>query len=133
MGQNKPDPRFFTKETLNPEEVKIVPHRLREREGSPSSLGELPTPLSLSWCQSKASDGACWVRRAGGTSAPGVGGGRRVVAKHHGSAFNKRSLPIFYDLGDRFITLRIGNFSGTRALLRKGPIVVHRTPSDWMN
>lgn len=45
----------------------------------------------------------------------------RVVAEHHGSAFNKRSLPIFYDLGDRFITLRIGNFSGTQALLRKGP------------
>lgn len=61
------------------------------------------------------------------------GGGGRVVAEHHGSAFNKLSLPVFYDLGDRFITLRIGNFSGTRALRRKGPTVVHRTPSDWMN
>lgn len=51
--------------------------------------------------------------------------GGRVITELHGSAFNKSALPIFYDLGDRFITPRTGNFSGTRALLRKGPTVVH--------
>lgn len=44
-----------------------------------------------------------------GAPPPGSGGGG--ATEHHGPAFNKRPLPAFYDRGDRFMTLRIGDFS----------------------
>lgn len=87
---------------------------LGKMRGKSLSSGELLSQLPLSQAQVERYGWGLRVQSpppASPTRCEATGKRWGWGREHQGSAFNKRSLPIFYDLGDRFITLRIGNFS----------------------